>query len=131
EERARELWAATYLLLGLRYAPEMADVLLQGVVTMEESTTYQAILARGRDQGRAEGLAEGRAEGLVLGARRALLHLGQRNLGPVDKATRDALEAINDVQDLDQLLDRLNEVSSWSELLGGTRPRRRNGRRQR
>src|SRR5205807_1262841 len=42
-DKARELWAATYILLGLRYSPEMADALLQGVISMEESTTYQAI----------------------------------------------------------------------------------------
>src|SRR5439155_14651641 len=108
-ERARELWAATYVLLGLRYAPDVAEALLRGIVTMEESTTYQAILARGRDEGR----LEGRLEGAVEEAQNFLLHLGQKHLGPADAATTTAVRAIADVQRLEQLGERLDQVQSW------------------
>jgi predicted transposase YdaD len=67
------LWAATYLLLGLRLSEEAAVRLLQGVSGMKESTTYQAILREGREQG----LAEGRGMGRVEEARAILLRLGR------------------------------------------------------
>src|SRR5208337_3377028 len=34
-------WAATYLLMGLRYSDELTDSLLEGVQNMHESTTYE------------------------------------------------------------------------------------------
>jgi predicted transposase YdaD len=116
-ESARELWAATYVLLGLRYAPGVAETLLRGIVTMEESTTYQAILARGRD--------EGEHEGALKAARKILLRLGAKHLGPADATTTAAVQAIADVQLLEQLAERTDEAKSWQELLGAHGPRRK------
>ena len=45
---AKDLWATTYVLLGLRYSDAFADLLFQEVLGMEESTTYQAIIRKGR-----------------------------------------------------------------------------------
>src|SRR5262249_49937084 len=45
--QAPRLWAATYVLMGLKYEDSFIGQLLQGVERMEESTTYQAILAKG------------------------------------------------------------------------------------
>src|SRR5258706_15374661 len=53
--RAADIWAATYVLLGLRYSDEFAHALFEEVLGMEESATYQAIVRRGREEGRAEG----------------------------------------------------------------------------
>jgi len=116
-EHARELWAATYVLLGLRYTADVADTLLRGIVTMEESTTYQAILARGRD--------EGEHEGVLKEARRMLLLLGEDHLGRADAATTAAVQAINDVPQLEQLAKRVYAVTSWQELLGTSDRRRK------
>ncbi len=102
---AAKLWAATYILMGLRYPDDFAAELLKGVRTMKESTTYQAILA------------EGRAEGQAVEARKILLHLGGKRFGPPDVRTRTAIEAIADVERLEQLTERLLDVSSWEELL--------------
>ena len=41
-----DLWAATYLLMGLIHSKDSSRTLLQGVHRMKESTTYQAILRR-------------------------------------------------------------------------------------
>jgi predicted transposase YdaD len=76
---------------------------------MRESSTYQAVL----DEGRAEGEARGRAEG----ARRVVLRLGTRRFGPPDRRTRAALQAIADVEQIEQLGDRVLDASSWAELL--------------
>jgi predicted transposase YdaD len=124
-EKARDLWAATYVLLGLRYSSEIADALLQGVLSMEESTTYQAILARGRR----EGLQEGELEGASKEARGILLRLGQKRFAQPSELVQTAIYRIRDVQRLEELIERVSEASSWEELLAHSSRRPRNGSR--
>jgi hypothetical protein len=112
--RAGDLWAATFVLLGLRYSEPFANLLFQEVLGMEESVTYQAIVRKGR-------LAE---------ARQILFRLGEKRFGSADEATATALNAIDDVRKLDALIDRFLDVGSWQELLQPKRRHRRNGRRQ-
>ncbi len=81
---------------------------------MKESVTYQAILR------------EGEAEGL----RKAVLRLGVRHWGPPDAASRTALEGMMDPVILEQLLDRIEDVSSWTELLPPPPPPRRGKRKK-
>ena len=81
---AAKLWAATYILMGLRYSAEFTDQLFHGVRTMEESTTYQAIIAKGRAEG---------AEAL----KKALLNMGGKRFGSPDARTRAAIEAITEI----------------------------------
>src|SRR5262249_33102802 len=52
EVQARELWVATRILLGLRYPEEFVAKLLQGARNMKESSTYQAIVEEGVNEGR-------------------------------------------------------------------------------
>jgi predicted transposase YdaD len=123
--RAKDLWVATFVLMGLEYSEELITRLLQGVSAMEESVTYQAIVAKGLAQGRAQGLAEGRAEGRAEGlatARELLLALGSRSLGQPDAATRAALESITDLARMEELADRAQGAASWAELLGTAPP---------
>src|SRR5439155_20388219 len=54
-DQATMLWAATYILMGLRYSPALPAQLLSGVLSMKESTTYQAILEEGRAEGEVRG----------------------------------------------------------------------------
>ena len=119
EERARaaDIWAATGILLALRYSEEFVRLLLQEVTGMRESPMYQSIVAEGR--------AEGRAEGAVKEAQKMLLLVGSKPFGPPDKATRAAVQAIGDVQKLEELVQRVFDVGSWQELLGQPAPRRR------
>ncbi|MCI0459341.1 MAG: hypothetical protein L0Z62_20520 [Gemmataceae bacterium] len=79
---------------------------------MKESTTYQAILAEG-----------------VL---HLLLRQGEKRFGsPPDAKTRAALEAIGEVERLEQLGEELLEVGSWQEFLAAAiRPRRNRGRKR-
>jgi hypothetical protein len=71
---------------------------------MRESDTYQAIL----DEGREEGLNA---------LRRALLRLGRKRFGEPDEETRQAICAIRDPDRLEELSERLLDVSTWDELL--------------
>jgi predicted transposase YdaD len=116
--KAGDVWAATYVLLGLRYNDAFAKALFEEVLGMEESATYQAIISRGRVEGRTEG------------ERRLLLLQGEEKFGPPDAATRAAIEAITDLAHLEELGVRLVHVSNWQDLLASATPRRRKSRRK-
>lgn len=122
---AGSLWTAADILLGLRYPADMVQVLLQGVKAMRESTTYQAILE------------EGRQEGIRLGeirqAQRMLLSLGQERFGAPSQKLRKRLERLEDLDRLQALARRMLHADSWENLLAEeppqTPPKRKNGSR--
>jgi hypothetical protein len=66
--------------------------------------------------------------GEVKEARRILIILGRIRFGRVDKATRAAIEAIDDLRRLERLCHRVEAVSSWAELLAKTKGGRAGGR---
>jgi predicted transposase YdaD len=115
--RAAKLWTATCLLMGLRFPDDLTFSLLEGVQTMQESTTYQKIL---RD-GRAEGLAQGLAAGEILTAQRFILSHGRKRFAEPGVATVAAIKAIQNVVQLEALLERAYDpnVHNWDELLSG------------
>jgi predicted transposase YdaD len=121
--KAPTVWAATYILMGLRYSAELAAQLMHGVVSMEESTTYQAILRRG--------LQEGREEGRRMEARRILFLTCEKHFGAPDASSQAALESIQDVDRLEDLIARASSAAGWHDLLEQPPPRRRDGRRRR
>ena len=101
--------------MGLEYEEGFSRQMLQGVRSMKESVTYQAILEEGRVQGVVVGREEGRADE----ARRILLSLGTKRFGkpPVKVRRRIALLAESAV--LERLATRLLDVESWADLLAG------------
>ena len=113
---AAKPWTAAYVLMGLRYSKEVASHLLEGVPNMQESTTYQAILKQGRDQG----LIEGR----ITGEQRLLVRLGTKRFGEPDIAILAAIEAIRDIERLEALGLRIvdPDVRDWTSLLGAPEP---------
>ena len=114
------LWTATFVLMGLEYRQAITNQLLQGVRSMRESVTYQAILKEGRDAGRAEGRKEGREEGLEKGReefRRILLAQGAKRFGKPPLKIRKTIETINDPVVFERLAVRLLDVNSWTDLL--------------
>ena len=68
---------------------------------MKESTTYQLIIEEG-------GIKE---------ARSLVLRIGRRRFGPPPQPVVAALEAIADLPRLEQIAERLVEVSSWEKLI--------------
>jgi len=119
--RAEVVWASAYLLLGLRYSPALAAELFRGVVSMKESSTYQAILEEGR--------TEGRAEGAVAEAKKMLRLQGDDAFGPPDSRAAAAIERLDDLPRLEEMLRRVRTAGSWPELLGRPPTARRGGRR--
>jgi predicted transposase YdaD len=100
--------SATYVLMGLSFPAKLTHELLKGVQAMEESVTYQEIIAKGEARGRAEGRAEGE--------RAALLRVGRKRLGEPSPEVAAALAAITAEERLGQLLERVVEVETWDEL---------------
>jgi hypothetical protein len=109
--RAAKLWTATYLLMGLRYPDDLVTELLGGIQGMRESTTYQAILREGRQ--------EGQQEGRVEGEQRMLLHLGTKRFGQPDAHTIAAIEAIQNIDRLEAMGERILEpdLRDWDDRL--------------
>ena len=128
-ETIPELWASTLILMGLRYHADVGRHVLRRVRQMRESTTYQAILEEGREegvalgrrQGRKEGREEGREEGLESGraqeARRLIMLFGAARLGQPNEAVHARLDTLTDADSLDRLAERLLTAASWQELM--------------
>jgi hypothetical protein len=112
--RSADIWAATYVLLGLRYSRELAYALFEEVLGMEESSTFRAIVDRGR----------------VEEARHILLLQGEKQFGPADDAQRAVIESMADRAQLEELLVRVLSTDSWQELLPPQDPPRRTRRRK-
>src|SRR5947209_6140714 len=105
--------AATIVLLGLHFIDQFARGLFEDEFRMEESSTYRAIIHRGK----------------VEGARRILLLQGEAKFGASDDTARAVIESMSDLDQLVALAMRLMNAESWQELLAGHRPKR--GRRSR
>lgn len=127
--QADMLRAATFVLAGLRYPPEILIPLFQGMRAMRESSTYQYILAEGKAEGIVEGEAAGIAKGKTEGMQQVLLLQGRKRFGPPDASIRKALKAITDLTRLTQISERLLDVGSWQQLLDLPRSGRSTGRR--
>jgi hypothetical protein len=80
-----------------------------------DSTTYQAILRKGRQQG----WAQAREDARLTGGKRLLIRVGTKKFGEADGASLAIIEAIRDFEKLEALADRMMEpgVRDWNELL--------------
>ena len=91
---------------------------------MQESTTYQAILRKGREQGLEEARREqsvlGHEEGRTEEAQRLLIRQSTKRSGKPDTAISASIEAIRDVERLESLGERVvdPDVRDWDSLLG-------------
>lgn len=112
-EEQEELWTSTRILLGLRVKRQVANDLLKGVRHMRDSDTYMEIL----EEGEARGEAKGEAKGKIEEALHLLLRLGGKRLGSPSARIQEQLAEIQDVERLEQLIERVFEIESWSELL--------------
>jgi hypothetical protein len=106
-DQADRLLVAAYVLTGLRLrAADEVRQLFQGAsIAMRESVTFQAILEEGEQTGRIKEL------------HRTILRLGRVRFGEADEATRLQIEAMRDIERLEDLTERLLFVSSWDELM--------------
>jgi len=86
---------------------------------MEESSTIRAFIEEGRRKGLEEAREEAREEGRAMEARKIILFLGGIRFGEAGDTVVSRLDAISNLEKLEQLVERLLIVSSWDELLSG------------
>ncbi len=107
--QAADLWAATWLLLGLRYDTTTATGLIRGVREMKESSTYQLAVA--------EGELQGEIRGELREARAFVLRLGRKRFGPPSPTVQALIQALDDRECLEQIGERLLECQSWESAI--------------
>jgi len=86
-------------------AREMAEQMAQQMAQELEQKARQAGLQAGREEGRQAGREEGRQEALLETRQADLLRVLTRKFGPVPAELREAIQAIQDAERLEQLLD--------------------------
>ncbi|HXU34578.1 MAG TPA: DUF4351 domain-containing protein [Thermoanaerobaculia bacterium] len=109
----------TYLQLAGRDAEEYAALRLaqeNPEVEAMEMTWADRMVAEYRQKVLAEGLEQGIEKGVEQGVRRTLLRLLGRRFGEVPPAVRARVEAIDSLDELGGLTDRILEVKSIEEL---------------
>jgi hypothetical protein len=82
---------------------------------------YDELIAKGRAEGRAEARAEAKAKGMAEGMAECILQIGERLFGAASDRIRERLFGLSPEQ-LVAVTDRLLQVSSWEEALGGAPP---------
>jgi hypothetical protein len=96
------VFGSAMVLSGLRYHDtRMAEVIETMAVNMEESSVYQWILRKGLSQQ----------------AQATILRQGTRRFGTPDEHTSAAIRAIQDVDRLDRMTDRIPDATGWADLL--------------
>jgi predicted transposase YdaD len=97
------LRTALSVLLGLKYKKSFVEQIM-GKNVLELSSVYQAAIEEGREQGE------------ISQARTMLLRLGRKRLGEPSVKTLAMIEAITEIEKLDQLTERILDIESWSEF---------------
>ena len=99
------LEVGTFILLGMRHTKERIAELRKGIamVDLRESSFYQLI----------------HEEGELAAARRMILSIGRRKFGAIPPEIATTLGNITEQAKLEELADRLIDVSSWKDLLAG------------
>ncbi len=109
-----EFWTITAILLGLKMNTDKSVEIIGGAIGMdalEQSSFYQYLVDKGRQ--------EGRQEGLLTEARRFVELMGGTKFGNVPQNVKKYLQSITSTESLEQLVPRINTSNSWDEFLGG------------
>jgi hypothetical protein len=96
-----KLLTAAFILSGMRVGRGQLNQLFQRVFAMRESSGYQIIL----DEGRVEE------------AQKIIRRLASKRLGSPDQTAESTLRAIDDLERLDRIIDRLDDAADWQDLL--------------
>jgi hypothetical protein len=104
-----KFWTATGILMGLKYQEAFIDQLLHGVMDMEESTYYQAIMRRG--------LQRGEHQVRLSEARALLLRQGRVKFGIVPANVEATINSLGDLSKLEGLFEKVLFATDWDSLL--------------
>ena len=100
-DRAKRLLTDALLLTGLRVRRDVAARIFGGVRVMQESDTYLMIVDEGR----------------IDHAKKAVLIVGEKRLGPPGESVKTSLDGITDLERLDRMLSEAVIASTWDEIL--------------
>ena len=106
------LLSCSYILLGLRYDKDVIRSLFSGVQKIRESSTYQAIL----DEGREEGLREGRNEAIIQGEQVAIITFLQERFGAVPPEVETRVRATTDPTRLQAAIRQVLQIDAPGDL---------------
>ncbi|MGL6073877.1 MAG: hypothetical protein ACRC8S_06930 [Fimbriiglobus sp.] len=113
----QNLLGSLFVLCGLRHKTETIETLYRRLsMTLEDSTTYQLILARGE----ARGEARGQARGVVLQTQAMVLQIGAKRFGAAPSTVEATIRSLADQSRLQRIADRLLDATSWDDLLATT-----------
>jgi predicted transposase YdaD len=76
---------------------------------LKDSSFYQVLLE--------EGMEKGERQGRIREARETLFRQGRIRFGRLPRVTRAAIEAIDDLERLEHLSERLLTATGWADLL--------------
>jgi hypothetical protein len=100
-DRVRKLLTDALLLTGLRVRRDAAARIFRGVRVMQESDTYLAILDEGQEKQ----------------AKKTILLVGSKRLGPPQETVKAQLGGITDLDRLDRMILQAVTAASWQEIL--------------
>ena len=100
-DRLKKLLTDALLLTGLRVRRDLAVKIFRGVRAMEESDTYLMILDEGQEKQ----------------AKKSILLVGGKRLGPADESVKSQLAGITDLERLDRMVVEAVTAGSWQEIL--------------
>jgi predicted transposase YdaD len=109
-----EILGHAYTLAGMRFNRDTADSIFERQMTMlEQSSTVQHLLHRGRKEGR----EEGHLLGMLAGARKHFIETSTLFFGPVPEHCSLRVNTAQEA-DITRWTSRLRTAASWDELLG-------------
>jgi hypothetical protein len=100
-ERVKKLLTDAYLLTGLRVRRDVAKGIFAGVRVMHESDTYLAIIDEGQEKH----------------AKKILLLVGEKRLGPANESVKARLAEVTDLERLDRMVLQAVTAATWQEIL--------------
>ncbi len=106
------MMASALTLAGMRLDLDVVEALKGRLRTMNilrDSSFYQLVLKEGKELGE--------RQGRIKEAQQTLIRLGRIRFGRLPKATRAAIEAIDDLERLQDLSERLFTATNWTDLL--------------
>jgi hypothetical protein len=110
------MMASALALAGLRLDLDIVEALkrwLRSVNILKDSSFYQLLLKDSKELGE--------RTGEIKWVRTTLFRLGRIRFGRLPKATRAAIEVIDDLERLGRLSDRILTAASWDDLLAEKR----------
>lgn len=109
---AARMMSSTLILAGMRLDINLLKVMRGRLRTMnilKDSSYYQILLEEGKELGERTGERKG--------IRKTIYRLGRIRFGRLPRATRALIEAIDDLERLEALSERVLTASSWDDLL--------------